>query len=79
MPVTIPWGEGPSGWTWSLPTSLPGVASVDLIAPCTVKGLLQALTPLLPLAAGAVVARTPGGALPLRRHQSGPARAGPRT
>jgi len=79
MPVTITWGEGRSGWTWSLPTSLPSVASADLIAPSTVKGLLQALEPLLPLAARAVVARTPGGALLLRRHQSGPALPGPRT
>ena len=57
----------------------PPGTSTNSAAPSTVKGLLQALEPLLPLAARAVVACTPGGALLPRRHQSGPALAGPRT
>ena len=61
MPVTITWGQGPSAWTWSLPTTnMLGPVTADLLSPSALKGLVQVLEPLLPLAAEAVGASVPG-------------------
>lgn len=60
MPATITWGQGPSAWIWSLPTTTMLVpVPADLLSPSALKGLVQALEPLLPLAAEALGASLP--------------------
>ena len=60
MPVTITWGQGPSAWTWSLPTTMLGPVPADLLSPPALRGLVQVLEPLLPLAAEPLGASVPG-------------------
>ena len=66
MPVTITWGQGPSAWTWSLPTTtMLGPVPADLRSPPAFRGLVQVLRLLLPLAAEPVGGSVPGVVLRL--------------